>query len=353
MTSAAQADSATALPSAVDPWALSLNEHPLPPLPAVRAALIDSVGAANRYPDFLPTRLRRLVADHIGVGEECVAIGPGASGLAMRVLSVTAVPGDRIVLSHPTFDGYPIFARMAGLTVVDVPLDRYGHHDLTAMARAAAGARLVVLCRPHNPTGTLEPVAEVQRFLARLPADTIVVLDEAYIEFVSPGQRIDVPALIRRFPNVLVLRTFSKAYGLAGLRIGYALAAPELAGPLWAMQLPFGISTGCTVAVAASYAADAQLQQRISHIVAERSYLRARLRAAGVYTTDSQANFVYLPAAGRPWREMFDDTGLRVRHYPDGAVRITVGARGSTRMVLSAVECGVSAPADVPRGRTR
>ncbi|MCV7386343.1 aminotransferase class I/II-fold pyridoxal phosphate-dependent enzyme [Mycolicibacter longobardus] len=349
MTAAALSGSATAhlrrgFPSAVDPCALSLNENPLPPLPAVRSALTESIGAANRYPDFLPTRLRRLVADHVGVPETSVAIGPGASGLAIRVLSATASPGDRIVLSQPTFDGYPVFARIAGLAMVDVPLDDYGHYDLVALSRAAADARVVVLCRPHNPTGTLEPVADVERFIASVPERTIVLLDEAYIEFVSPGQRIDVPDLIRRFPNVVVLRTFSKAYGLAGLRIGYALAAPGLAGTLWAMQVPFGISTSCTVAVAASYDAEAQLQQRIAHIVAERSYLRSRLRASGIYTTDSHANFVYLPAAGRPWREMFDGTDLRVRSYPDGAVRITVGARSSTRMVLSAVEQALSAP---------
>ncbi|WP_109519692.1 aminotransferase class I/II-fold pyridoxal phosphate-dependent enzyme [Mycolicibacter heraklionensis] len=357
MTSAAHADSVTthlrsALPPAVDPCALSLNENPLPPLPAVRAALVDFIGAANRYPDFLPTRLRRLVADHAGVAEENVALGPGASGLAMRVLQAVAAPGERIVLSKPTFEGYPVFAQMAGLTAVDVPLDSYGHHDLAAMAQAAQDARVLVVCRPHNPTGTLESVADVERLVADVPADTIVLLDEAYIEFVAPSQRIDVPRLIARFPNVIVLRTFSKAYGLAGLRIGYALAAPELAGLLWSMQLPFGISAGCTVAVAASYAAEDQLEQRIAHIVAERSYLRARLRASGAYTTDSHANFVYLPATGQPWSEVFADSGLRVRSYPDGAVRITVGSRGSTRMVLSAVERTLNAPADAPRGQT-
>lgn len=356
MTSAAQADSGTtqlcsALPPAVDPYALSLNENPLPPLPAVRAALVDFISAANRYPEFLPTRLRRLVAEHAGVSEENVALGPGASGLAMRVLQTAAAPGERIVLSTPTFEGYPAFAQMAGLTAVDVPLDGYGHLDLTAMARAARDARVVVLCRPHNPTGTLETVADVERLVADVPADTIVLLDEAYIEFVAPHQRIDVPRLIARFPNVIVLRTFSKAYGLAGLRIGYALAAPKLAGLLWSMQLPFGISAGCTVAVAASYQAGAQLEQRIAHIVAERGYLRARLRASGVYTTDSHANFVYLPAMGRPWSEVFADSGLRVRNYPDGAVRITIGSRGSTQMVLSAIERTLNAPADAPRGQ--
>lgn len=338
--------------AAVDPFALSLNENPFPPLPAVRAALMASLGAANRYPEFLPTRLRRLVADHVGVPEHCAVLGAGASGVAMAVLQSVTCPGDRIVLSRPTFDGYPIFARMAGLTTVDIALDGFGRQDLAAMARAAADARLVVLCRPHNPTGTLEPLADVERFLTSVPADTLVLLDEAYIEFVTPEQRLDPGALIRRFPNVVVLRTFSKAYGLAGLRIGYGLASPELAGPLWDRQLPFGMAADCLVAVAASYAAEAQLAQRIGNLTAERHYLCERLRATGVHTTDSHANFVYLPAAGRPWRAVFAGTGLQVRHYDDGAVRITVGTRGSTRMVLSAVERALSAPADARPGRT-
>jgi histidinol-phosphate aminotransferase len=246
-------------------------------------------------------------------------------------------PGDRIVFSEPTFDGYPIFAQMARLTAVTVPLDEHGHHDLEAMAEAAADASVVVLCRPHNPTGTLEPVADVQRFLRRVPDETVVLLDEAYIEFVAPQHRIDGPDLIQRFPNVVVLRTFSKAYGLAGLRIGYGFASPELAAILWGMQLPFGMGITSLAAVAASYDAEDQLRQRILRIAGERVYLCRRLRAMGVYTTDGHANFVYLPAVGRPWRDVFGDAGLKARYYPDGAARITVGSRASTQAVLAAV----------------
>lgn len=331
------ADVLDALPNAIDRLALSLNESPFPPLPAVRSALIRSVDAANRYPEFLPERLRQLIAGHIGVSAEQVVLGAGASGVAMQVLHAVTRQGDRIVLSEPTFDGYPIFARMARLTRVAVPLDKRGHHDLEAMAAAAADARVVVLCRPHNPTGTLEPVANVERFLRRVPDDTIVLLDEAYIEFVDSQHRIDGPDLTRRFPNVVVLRTFSKAYGLAGLRIGYGFASPGLAETIWGMQLPFGMGISSLAAVAASYGAEEQLRQRILRITDERDYLRRRLRAMGVYATDGHANFVYLPTVWRPWREVFEGTGLKARHYPDGAVRITVGNRESTQAVLAAV----------------
>ncbi len=325
------------MPTATDPFALSLNENPFPPLPAVRSALIRSIEAANRYPEFLPERLRRLIAGHIGVCEQQVVLGAGASGVVMQVLHAVTRPGDRIVFSEPTFDGYPIFAQMARLESLTVPLDERGHHDLAAMAEASVGAGVVVLCRPHNPTGTLEPVVDVQRFLRRVPDDTVVLLDEAYIEFVASQHRIDGPDLIRRFPNVVVVRTFSKAYGLAGLRIGYGFASPELATMLWGMQLPFGMSVSSLAAVAASYDAEDQLRQRILRITGERDYLSRRLRAMGAYTTDGHANFVYLPPVRGPWREMFGDNVFKARHYPDGAARITVGSRSSTRAVLAAV----------------
>jgi histidinol-phosphate aminotransferase len=330
-------DAVGALPQAVDPFALSLNESPFPPLPAVRSALVESIDAANRYPEYLPERLRSLIADHVGVNDEQVVIGDGATGVILQVLHAMTSPGESMVMTSPTFDGYPIFAQMARLRSVTVALDQHGHHDLDAMAEAASQARVVVVCRPHNPTGTIEPAAEIERFLQRVPPDTVVLFDEAYVEFLSPDLRIDAPALVERYPNVVVLRTFSKAYGLAGLRIGYGFCAAQLARKLWTMQLPFGTSITSAVAVAASYDAEDQLQQRIRMITAERRFMRMRLHAMGVYSTDGHANFVYLPAQGRPWRDVFDGSGLQVRNYADGSVRITVGSRQSTRAVLSAV----------------
>jgi histidinol-phosphate aminotransferase len=329
------------LPQAVDPHALSLNESPFPPLPAVRSALTHCLDGANRYPEFLPGQLPRMIADRIGVQDEQVVVGPGASGVAMQVLHAVTRPGDRIVMSTPTFDGYPIFAKMARLRPVTVPLDQYGYQDLVAMAEAAAEAKVVVLCRPHNPTGTLEAVFALEWFLQQIPSDTIVLLDEAYIEFVAARYRVDGPELVRRFPNVVVLRTFSKAYGLAGLRIGYGFAAPELAATVSALQLPFGMSNVAVAAVAASYDAEAQLAHRIRRITSERNNLRLRLMAMGVYSMDSHANFVYLPISRRPWREVFAEAGLRVRCYDDGGARISVGEQSSTLAVLSAVEKSV------------
>ncbi|HUH70837.1 MAG TPA: aminotransferase class I/II-fold pyridoxal phosphate-dependent enzyme [Mycobacterium sp.] len=326
-----------ALPNAIDPFALSLNENPFPPLPAVRSALIRSIDVANRYPEFLPERLRRVMAGHVGVRADQVVLGAGATGVITQALQALTSPGDTIVMASPTFDGYPILARMARLAPVTVPLDEHGHHDLDALADAAANARVVVVCRPHNPTGTLQSTAEIVNFLRRVPPATIVLLDEAYIEFAAAEHRIEALALIARFPNVLMVRTFSKAYGLAGLRIGYGLASAELTRTLWAHQQPFGIAITSLVAVVASYDAEDQLLQRIRQITAERRYLRMRLSAMGIYTTDSYANFVYLPSRGRLWRDEFAGSGLRIRFDADGGARISVGSRASTQAVLSAV----------------
>jgi histidinol-phosphate aminotransferase len=338
--SALAAEPDDAVPAAIDPLALSLNENPFPPLPAVRSALIRSIDTVNRYPEFLPERLRGVIAGHVGLPADRVVLGAGATGVALQALHALTAPGDAIAMASPTFDGYPIIARMARLNSVTVPLDEDGHNDLDGLADAAANARVVVVCRPHNPTGTLESAAELTRFVARVPRDTVVLLDEAYIEFAAPEHRIDVKALLARFPNVVVVRTFSKAYGLAGLRIGYGIASPELADALWSQQLPFGVALTSLLAVAASYRAEGQLLERIQSINAERHYLRMRLSALGIYTTDAHANFMYLPSRGgrgRPWHEVFAGSGLQVRHYRDGGARITVANRASTLAVLSAI----------------
>jgi histidinol-phosphate aminotransferase len=326
-----------AFPHAIDPFALSLNENPFPPLPAVRSALIRSIDAANRYPEFLPERLRSLIAGRIGVTSDRVVLGAGATGVVLQALRALTVPGDAIAMASPTFDGYPIIAQMARLNPVTVPLDKHGHNDLDGLADAAANARVVVVCRPHNPTGTLEPTTDIVRFLLRVPRDTVVLLDEAYIEFAAPQHQFDVSALTAQFPNVVLVRTFSKAYGLAGLRIGYGLASAELAETLWTQQLPFGIAITSLLAVAASYDAEDQLLQRIRAITAERRYLRMRLNALGIYTPDAHANFVYLPSGSRQWADKFADSGLHIRCYADGGARITVGSRESSLAVLAAV----------------
>jgi histidinol-phosphate aminotransferase len=336
-------------PLAIDPFALSLNENPYPPLPAVRAALVRSISSANRYPEFLPQRLRALIAAHVGVPDEQVILGAGATGVMLQILHAITDPGDRIVIPDPAFEGYEIVATMNRLVPVRIPLLHWGNHDLPAMAGAARDARAVVICRPHSPTGTIESRADIGEFLSKVPTDTVVLLDEAYAEFVEPAHRIDAVDLVRRNPNVVVMRTFSKAYGLAGLRIGYAFSSAALGERLWAMQLPFGMGITGLVAVAASYDAEAQLRQRIRRITDERRRLQALLAGMGVPSTDAHANFVYLPASSRSWRDVFVESGVRVKHYADGGVRITIGGPNSTEAVLAAV--GGGGPGSAPASR--
>jgi histidinol-phosphate aminotransferase len=331
------ADAAAEVPAAVNPCALALNENPFPPLPVVRTALRSTLDSLNRYPEFLPHRLRSLVAARVGVGVGQVVLGTGATGVLLQVLQALTSPGDTLVTSTPTFDGYPLLARMARLDVVAVPLDFHGRNDLDALAVAARHARIVAVCRPHNPSGTIDDLAQLERFLAQVPRDTVVVLDEAYAEFLAPEHRVDAVDLVARRDNVVVVRTFSKAYGLAGLRVGYGFCAAALARRVWNMQLPFGVPVSALVAVAACFDAEDQLRQRVRVITAERRRLQMRLRAMGVYTTDAHANFVYLPAAAVPWRAAFDGTGLQVRHDASGGVRVTVGSRASTAAVVRAV----------------
>jgi histidinol-phosphate aminotransferase len=326
------------LPLADDPFALALNENPFSPLPAVIEAMVEAAGAANRYPAFIPDQLRQLIAWHMQVDAEQIVIGAGATGVIMQVLQALTEPGDRIVMAFPTFDGYPIFAQIAGLVSVTVPLDGEGHHDFDRMVDVARGARVVALCRPHNPTGTVESERDVRGLLDSLGDETIVVLDEAYVEFAAEDVRIDVSALVRDFPNVVVVRTFSKAYGLAGIRTGYGYCAPKLARLLWSRQLPFGSTTMSLAAVEASLRAGGQLRQRVAAINDERRHLQKHLDALGIVTADSHANFLYIPGDGAAWYDLLAAAGVRVRAYADGGIRMAVGTRQSSKAVLAALE---------------
>ena len=244
---------------------------------------------------FCPSGCASLIAGRIGLPADQVVLGAGATGVVLQALQALTDPGDTIALASPTFDGYPIIAQMARLNPVTVPLDEHGHHDLDGLADAAATARVVVVCRPHNPTGTLEPTAEIVSFLRRVPRDTIVLLDEAYIEFAAPEHRIDVSALTAAFPTWWWCGPSPRPTGWRACASVTALASAELAEALWTQQLPFGIAITSLLAVAASYDAEDQLLQRIRLITAERRYLRMRLGAMGIYTTDAHANFMFLP----------------------------------------------------------
>ena len=246
---------------------LSLSENPFPPLPSVLAAVNQALLQANRYPELIPRRLMKLIADHVGVCVDQVVVGSGATGVAMQIMQALPAGGTRVVFGSPTFDGYRTIAAMVGLATAPVALDLEGQQDLEAMAKAVDTRNaLLVLCRPHNPTGTVIPAGALEAFLSSMPRCTPIILDEAYAEFLCAADTVDAPSLVEQYPNVLVLRTFSKAYGLAGLRIGYALGDPELVGRVRRLQLPFAVTTAAVAAVAASYAAVAELSDPIPRV---------------------------------------------------------------------------------------
>ncbi|MET7771311.1 aminotransferase class I/II-fold pyridoxal phosphate-dependent enzyme [Nocardia sp. NPDC005366] len=315
---------------------LSLSENPFPPLPSVLRAVTAVLAQSNRYPEFYPQRLPALIARHVGVEPDQVVVGCGATGVAMQIIQSLTTPGSELIVSSPTFDGYPIMADMAGLNLVPVPLDRAGEQDLRAMRRAVEKrTSLIVVCRPHNPTGTVIPAGELKTFLASVPSRVPVVLDEAYVEFLADADRLDTAGLLRKHPNLLILRTFSKAYGLAGLRIGYVYGGRELIGRVRRLQLPFGMSTAAVAAVAASYAATPELRLRIHRITTARENLRNSLRSCGIAAPRSHANFLYLPGPGVA--TALRRAGITAKCYPDGSARIAVGDPTADLAVLAAL----------------
>ncbi|MGV9866088.1 pyridoxal phosphate-dependent aminotransferase [Rhodococcus koreensis] len=318
---------------------LGLSENPFPPLPSVLAALHEQMAQANRYPEFLPQRLPRIIAHRVGVQPDQVVVGSGATGMAMQIMQTVLPDGETMVFADPTFDGYPIMADMMGVRAVTVPLDHGGHQNLCAMGEAVdERTGLVVVCRPHNPTGTLVSAADLEVFLSSIPPRVVVILDEAYVEFIDAADAADAAGavdLIRRYPNVLVLRTFSKAFGLAGLRIGYAFGARELVARARRRQLPFGMSCAAVAAVTASYAAEDELRARVARITAERELLRVALRQIGVHVPRSHANFLYL--SGPRTAAALQRAGIVAKPYPDGSARIAVGDPAAGRAVLRAL----------------
>lgn len=325
-----------AAPFGTEPLELALSENPFPPLPSVLDAVSQTLARANRYPEFLPDQLPKVIGNHLGFDADQVVVGSGATGVAMQIMQALALLDDRMVFGAPTFDGYPIMAEMVGLEAVPVPLNCQGRQDLSAMARAVDDrTALLVVCRPHNPTGTVCPAGELEALCEDVPRRVTIVLDEAYAEFLSPVDTIDTASLIQRHPNVLVLRTFSKAYGLAGLRIGYAVGQPDVVRRVRRLQLPFGVSTAAVAAVTASYAAEAELAERIRQINAEREWLRNGLLQLGIPTPQGHANFLYLP--GCDVADRLARGGINAKAYPDGSARIAVGDPAAGRAVLKAL----------------
>ncbi|GGW42585.1 putative aminotransferase [Streptomyces lucensis JCM 4490] len=319
---------------------LALNESPYPPLPPVHAAMRRAVAEAHRYPQFHPDDLTERIAARCRVAADRVVVGSGSVGVALQLLQAVVRPGDAVCFAWRTFDAYPLLAAMTGAVPVPVPLTPDGHQDLDALLAALGRrTRVVVLCSPHNPTGTLVTADALSAFLRRVPRHVTVLLDEAYVEFARGTGLPDTSALLDAHPNLLVLRTFSKAYGLAALRVGYGLGSPGLVERVRRQQLPFGINAVATAAVRASLRAEDELRLRVDTIVAERERLRRELAALGWHVRPGHANAVWL-AAPDPVDEgaaALTGAGVQTRHYPGEGIRLTVGDRTANDAVLTAL----------------
>jgi histidinol-phosphate aminotransferase len=308
-------------------YKLSSNENPYPPLPSVLEVVQRAAGECNRYPDMFATGLVEALAERFRVPAEHIATGTGSVGVTQQLLQATAGPGDEVVYGWRSFEAYPIIVQISGAASVQVPL-RDETHDLEAMAAAITGrTRLVFVCNPNNPTGTAVRRGEIERFLDLVPPDVVVVLDEAYREFVRDPEVPDGLDYYRDRPNVAVLRTFSKAYGLAGLRVGFAIAQEPLAEALRKTAVPFGVNGIAQTAAVASLAAEDELLERCQALVAERERVRAVLLDQGWVTPVSEANFVWLRLGERTveFARACEQAGVVVRPFPGEGVRVTVG----------------------------
>ncbi len=309
-------------------YKISSNENPYAPLPQIVQAAEQAVRAMNRYPDMAVTDLHAALAQRFGVGMAEIASGTGSVGLLQQFVQATCDQGDEVVFAWRSFEAYPICVAVNGAVSVRVALRADESHDLEAMAAAITPrTRLMLVCQPNNPTGVGATADELETFLAQVPADVTVVIDEAYVEFVSSADVPDGLAVFRSHPNVALLRTFSKAYGLAGLRVGYAIAHEELAAALRACAVPFGVSNVAQAAAMAALEVEDELQARVARIVQARAHVTAALRAQGWALPDSQANFVWLRLGDhtQAFAAFCDERGLAVRPYGDEGVRVTVG----------------------------
>lgn len=316
---------------------LASNELSFTPLPSVLKAIEAAARSIHRYPDPSAVSLREAIAEMHGLSLDQVAVGTGSAEVCRQALLAVAGPGDEVVVAEPTFPEYTAIATLAGARTVTVPLVA-DVHDLKAMAAAVGErTRAVVLCNPNNPTGTALEAAEIDRFVAMLPPDLLVIVDEAYAEF-AEERFVSGSESIRTHANVLVLRTFSKAYGLAGLRVGYGLAAPEIVATLVRARIPFGVNSIAQAAATVSLGAAEELRERVAQVVAERRRLVDALHELGLSVPEPQGNFCWLilgegaeVVAGE-----LEDAGIYVRQF-EGALRVTVGTPADDDRLLSAL----------------
>lgn len=318
---------------------LASNEVALPPHAHVQQAVAQAVALGNRYPDITVSALSRRLADHLGVAPERIAVGCGSVALCGQLVSAVCSPGDEVVFPWRSFEAYPIVSVIGHATPVPVPNTAAHGHDLEAMLAAVTDrTRLLFVCNPNNPTGTALRRAELVDFLARVPEHVLVVLDEAYREFVSDPDVPDALTLLDAHPHVVVLRTFSKAHRLAGLRVGYAVGSTDLVAALRSVSVPFSVSSPAQAAAIAALDVLDELEADARATADEVGRMATALRAAGYEVPETQANFVWLPLGGRTQEFVAHalDHKVVVRGFHPDGVRVSAGAPEENDLFLAA-----------------
>jgi histidinol-phosphate aminotransferase len=303
----------------------------------VVAAIVDAANEINRYPDPFTTKLNQALSDKFSVPVDQIATGTGSVGVCQQIIQAVAGAGDEVIYAWRSFEAYPIIATIAGALSVQVPLTHEGQHDLTAMLSAITPrTRVIFVCTPNNPTGGIVTQQQINELLAKVSKDILVVIDEAYVEFNRDDNAIDGIATMKANSNVGVLRTFSKAYGLAGLRVGYFIGPKNVADAVRKTAVPFGVSNIAQVAAVASLEHEAELFQRVDEVIAERRWFESELATLGFKLPPSQANFVWLPLGDRTeeFANRSEGIAVSIRPFPGEGVRISIGERQALERVI-------------------
>ena len=325
---------------------LASNETPFAPHPKVLEAISAALPALARYPDPAKSALRAAIAGRLGVPAARVAVGNGSCELLFAAADALLEPDAELVYAWPSFSVYPQLAAQSGARAIEVPLDAERRHDLEAMAQEVTVAtRLVLVCNPNNPTGTALPVDAIDAFVASLPRHVAVILDEAYVEFSTLQDPDDSLDLLKRHSNLILLRTFSKVYGLAGLRVGYAVGSEDFRVAVDTVRQPFSVSTLAQAGAAEALRHVDEVERRVERTVVERVHVEGELAARGLDAADSEANFSWIALGDRDEDAILDglaQRGVIVRGGralgAEGHLRVTYGTREENDRFLRALD---------------
>jgi histidinol-phosphate aminotransferase len=325
---------------------LASNETPFAPHPQVLEAVESQLRTLNRYPDPSKAALRRRLSERTGVSRERIAIGNGSCELLLSAAEAMLEPGAEVVYAWPSFSIYPHLAAMSGARAIEVPLNEAQEHDLDAMAKeVTAATRMVIVCNPNNPTATGLPPAAIDEFLKAVPRNVAVFLDEAYVEFCTTQDPDDSLDLLKRHPNLILLRTFSKVYGLCGLRVGYSLGSEEFRLAVDRVRQPFSVNALALAAATEALNHVDEVERRVEQTAIERVHVETELEERGLETSDSQANFSWVSLGDRDEGEIVDGLakqGVIVRAGKalgqEGWMRVTYGTRHENDRFLAALD---------------